>query len=116
MGCAVISEHDYISDAVDIGIPYDKDHMFYSWNDKVYFTATMRGDTLDTHIAAKGKNKRFLRIAIRDFCMYAFDKYKWCTKIAACVKLKSVKNLLIKCGFTSLAIIDECEVFAIWAK
>lgn len=116
MGSAMISEHAYIKDAADMGIPYDRNHMFYSWNDKVYFTATMRGDTLDAHLAAKGKNKRFLRAAIHDFCLYAFKNYKWCKKIAACVKLKSVKNLVIKCGFTSIAEFDDCEVFAIWER
>jgi len=99
----------------EIDIPHDETHIFFSWKGCVFFSATRRGDALDCHVAAKGKNKLLLREAIGHFCRYAMFTYPWCSKVSACVKLKSVENLCLKCGFTEVGMIGECKVM-IWVK
>ena len=103
------------SEALKLNIPRTDKSIFYTWKGKVFFSANARGDTLECHIAAKGKNKLFLRQAINQFCQYMFMTFAWCKKITANVKMKSVKNLCEKCGFIKLADIDNCEVMALWA-
>ena len=98
-----------------IGIPCDDDHLFFSWKGKVFFSATRRGGFLDCHVAAKGVNKLLLREAINQFCQFAFSTYAWCKAVTACVKLKSVKNLCLNCGFVKVMDLNECEVMMKWA-
>ena len=98
-----------------IGIPHDDKHIFFSFDGLVFFSATMRGDTMDCHIGAQGRNKRFLRVAVNQFCEFIFTNYAWCRKIAACVKLESVKNLCLNCGFVKIGDYKNYEVFAKWA-
>lgn len=100
----------------NIDIPYDDDHIFFSWDGAVFFSARMMGDALDCHVYANFRNRKKLKIAINMFCQYAFSTFPWCRKISACVKMKSVSNLLIKCDFKSYGYIDNCEVFLRWAK
>lgn len=104
------------SEPLKLNIPHADTSAFYSWKGKVFFSATMRGDTLDCHVAAKGRNKLLLREAINQFCQYVFFTYAWCKKIAACVKMKSVKNLCLKCGFVKIADINKHEVLVRWAE
>lgn len=101
---------------VSLNIPYVKDcSLFYTYNDDVYFSVSGRGDTLEAHIAATKKGKRSLRVAVNEFCDYMFKKYPSYNKIAANVKMKSVKNLCLKCGFEKLTEIQGCEVYVKWA-
>jgi len=104
------------SKPISMGIPHTDRSAFYSWKGKVFFSATMRGDTLDCHVAAKGRNKLLLREAINQFCQYMFLTYSQCNKIAACVKMKSVRNLCLKCGFVKIADINDSEVLVRWAE
>ena len=83
----------------NIGIPNDSNHIFFSFD----------------HIGAVGRNKRFLRVAINQFCEFIFNEYRWCDRITACVTMQSVKNLILKCGFVRFFNINEKEVFIKWA-
>lgn len=98
----------------NIEIPHDENHIFFSWDGCVFFSARRMGDTLDCHVAAKFSDRKKLKIAINMFCQYAFFTYPWCKKISACVKMKSVKNLIVKCGFKSYGNVDDYEVFLRW--
>lgn len=104
------------SKALELNIPHVDESLFYSWKGKVFFSANARGDTLECHIAARGRNKLYLRQAINQFCQYMFMSYPWCKKIAANVNKNSVKNLCLKCGFVKLIDFDDCEVLVKWAK
>lgn len=85
-------------------LPMNDDHLIFSWNDKVLFSATMRGALLDCHIAAKKEGKKELRTAVNEFCEEMFNRYSWCKFIGAHVytKNKSVINLVKKCGFVKI--------------
>lgn len=103
--------------AIDLNIPYVKEvSLFFTYNDTVYFSVSARGDTLEAHIAATKEGKKALRTAVNEFCEYMFKTYPRYKKISANVKMKSVKNLCLKCGFELLTKIDDCEVFVKWAR
>jgi hypothetical protein len=99
----------------NINLTGDDNYLYFTFDGIVFFSATKRLDTMDCHVGAIGRNKRFLRIAINEFCEYIFNRYVWCNKISACVKLKSVKNLCMNCGFEKIADIDGYEVMVKWA-
>lgn len=103
------------SPALDLGIPHVDESIFFTWGGRVYFSVNARGDTLEMHVAAKGKNKLYLRQAADQVCQYLFMTYPWCKKVAANVNKRSVKNLCLKCGFVKLIELDDCEVMVRWA-
>jgi hypothetical protein len=106
----------YQCDNPNIGILHDDNHIFFSFDGLVFFSATMKGNAMDCHIGAVGRNKRLLRVAVNQFCEYIFARYSWCDKITACVTMKSVKNLVKKCGFERFFKINDKEVFVLWAQ
>lgn len=105
------------NEPLKLGIPYINNvSLFFTYSNEVYFSASARGDTLEAHIAATKEGKKIIRSAVNEFCEYIFKEYPQYKKIAANVKLKSVRNLCLKCGFEKLADIQDCEVFVRWAK
>lgn len=72
-------------------------------NKPVYFLITRRGDAIEIHVGAKGRDGKLL---IREAASAVIDwipqKYEWCKMIIATVSVKSVYNLCIKIGFSDL--------------
>tara|TARA_R110002012_G_scaffold282145_2_gene471797 strand:+ start:300 stop:656 length:357 start_codon:yes stop_codon:yes gene_type:complete len=69
----------------------------------VYFMITKRGQSIEIHIGAKGRDgKRQIRAAGMAIIEYIRQKYTWCKMIIATVALKSVYNLCVKLGFKDL--------------
>lgn len=100
---------------ISLGIPHDNNHIFFSWDGLVFFSATQRGDAMECHLSSTRTGKRWLRVAVNQFCEYVFSTYTWCGKITACVKIKSVKNLCLNCGFEKFFDYEDSEVFVRWA-
>lgn len=80
-------------------MPGNENHLYYSWNDEVYFSATKHGEALSIHIAADRRGKRGLRRALNEFCEWLFQHYAWCKVIIGMVGPQSIVNLGLKCGF-----------------
>ena len=101
------------SKAIELNIPHDDKHSFYSWKGCVYFSAVRQGNTFNCHIAANKSGKRHLRQAVRQFCQYMFSSHWWCKYISANVSLKnkSVANLVVKCGFVKILTLPNSEVY-----
>lgn len=98
--------------ALELDIPHADRCWYYTWKGKVFFSMNARGENLEIHIAAKGRNKLYLREAAFFFLRYlesTFPRYK---AINAIVTSKSVANLCKKCGLKLTRHIENiCEVY-----
>ena len=66
----------------------------------VFFLVSQRGDALECHIAAIGRDsKRHMRHAAEDFIKFAPRVYPWVKMLIAPVKMASVANYCRKIGF-----------------
>ena len=53
-------------------IPGNDNHLYYAWNDRVFFSAARHGKALSIHLAARRDNWRYLRRALCEFCDWLF--------------------------------------------
>jgi len=71
----------------------------------VYFLLSQRGEALEVHIAADGREgKKAMRTVGAEFLKYIDIAYPWCKMLIAPVTVKSVYNFCIKMGFNDLGV------------
>lgn len=75
----------------------------------VYVSFSKRGKAIIAHIAARRKNRKYLRKAVNDICNAFFLLYDWCQIVIGVIDKQSVLNLVYNCGFFLIkcAIIDN---------
>lgn len=79
------------------------DYVVHKWSDAgVHFSATRRGDAIQCHLHADEKSVWKLRQAISEYERFLFCKYDFCKMIVVTVSLRSIINLLKRCGYQNI--------------
>lgn len=95
------------SDVVRSGLPFSENYLAFRWFDdghEVFLSAAAQGDSMPIHIAAIGReNKRKLREAVNEFCVFLFCEYPGIRAVVGVIGPKSVINMALKCGFSIVA-------------
>ncbi len=84
-----------------LGVFESENTLAFSWNGpgRIIASFSQRGNSIAAHFASNKEGLRHIKSAINDFCLWAFNKYEWCTMILAQIKRPSVARLVAKCGF-----------------
>ena len=91
----------------------DENHLTVLWLGPadVMFSYSQRGKAISAHFAADKSGIRHLRMAINDFCEWAFFHYPWARMILAQIKKPSVERLVQKCGFSFVTEHEDIRVY-----
>lgn len=97
-----------------LGVLETENTIAFSWNGpgRVVVSFSQRGNSIAAHFASSKDGLRHIKTAINDFCLWAFNRFKWCTMVLAQIKKPSVARLVKKCGFFHVADIDGLTVYA----
>jgi len=83
----------------------------------VFYLVSRRGDALECHIAATGRDGRLnMRYAADDFIKFAPRVYPWVKMLIAPVKMASVANYCRKIGFKNCGVheLDGFGMANVW--
>jgi hypothetical protein len=96
-----------------LGVWRDDNHMVIKWScADVYFSFAQRGNAISAHFSADKTALRYIRYAIADFCIWAFNVMPWCNMILACITIPSVARLVRQCGFEYVITHDSADIYA----
>jgi YD repeat-containing protein len=97
-----------------LGVLQTDNTLTYVWDGpgRIIASFLAQGDALSAHFASNKSGVRNIKTAINDFCVWAFERYKWCTMILAITEKPSVSRIVEKCGFFQVAQCDNTAVFA----
>lgn len=101
-----------------IGLRTNENHLNFRWCNsrcKVLFSVAKRGAGAICHIASDKKGLRLLKQAIREWCKFCFEIFKWCKMIITIVRRRSLSKLLEKCDFIFLKKSKSKFLYA-WSK
>lgn len=90
----------------DLDVPRDENYLVCEWSDgrnRIVFSFCQKGDkAISAHIASGKRSLRKVKIAINEFCQWAFETMDWCSFIFALTDLSGIENVCKKCGFELL--------------
>ena len=97
-----------------LGVLETENTIAFSWYGpgRIIFSFSRRGNSIAAHFASNKEGLRHIKTAINDFCLWAFNSFKWCTMILAQIKKPSVVRIVRKCNFFYVADIDGLEIYS----
>lgn len=97
-----------------LGVLESENTLTFVWNGpgRIIASFSQRGESIAAHFASNREGLRHIKAAINDFCLWAFDRYKWCTMVLAQIKKPSVARLVKKCGFFHVTDTKDLTIYA----
>ena len=98
----------------DLNVPRNENYLLCEWSDgnsRVVFSFAKKGEKgLTAHIASGKRGLRKAKIAINEFCEWAFESMPWCDFIFAITDKPGIKKMCEnRCDFHKLAKKNEIE-------
>lgn len=101
-----------------LGVLETENTVAFSWNGpgRIIASFSQRGNSIAAHFASNKDGLRHIKTAINDFCLWAFNRFKWCTMVLAQIEKPSVERIVLKCGFKKVADILDDDVKFVYMR
>ena len=91
----------------DMNVTRNENYAVCEWSDgknRIVFSFCQKGDkAINAHIASGKRSLRKVKIAINEFCQWAFETLDWCDFIFAVTDKTGIEKVCNKCKFSLLS-------------
>lgn len=96
-----------------LGVRQTPNSKYIKWDHgNIVGSYVKKGLGISVHFASDKASLRDVKQAINDYCIWAFNRYEWCTMIFAIMNIDSVIRIVKKCGFIFIGSNEDMAVYA----